>query len=386
MLKVFSIAPPRLGGLDLLIPIYIEMKRRGNVSIELIVENELILKQLKKDNFLHQKLFDNIDKISFIRRKKVSSSSNLIIKALNIFLVVWELMGISFRVLNSKAPILMHSSHLGDWLVRLMNKLVKKKKGITVAHFKLMTLFTKAINSNTKSDQKNFGDIFLCFDEAFISNRDSAIKSRYIAIGYPRLYKSWLNTLRNNSKHYVDKEIRDPLLCNEKSLSVLFLPSTVKGVFEKSELKEWIIEVLSSLSKVFPESLVVLKPHPMQDIEHLKTILKAQSNHSYFISFLHPGLLASEARIIISHHSSTIIDALALQTPVIQHQVLTKHWVDRHPEGSAFLQLGHPWTEDAESLINELIKVKNDNWSQPNFLSVLEHNNSFKVFFDRVKL
>lgn len=381
MLRVFSIAPPRLGGLDLLIPIYIEMKRCGNVSIELIVENDLLLKQLKRDTFLHRELFDNIDKITFIRRKRVNSSSNLFIKFLTIFLVFWKLLGISFRIFNSKAPILMHSSHLGDWLVRLMNKLVKKKKGITVAHYKLMTLPKKLENYH-----KNFGDIFLCFSDAFISHGDSIIKNGYISIGYPRLYESWLSTLRNNSKHFVDKEIRVPLSCNEKPLSVLFLPSTVKGVFEENELKEWIIEVLSALSKVFPESLVVLKPHPMQDMEHLKALLKSQSYHKCFISFLNPGLLASEARVVISHHSATIIDALALQTPVIQHQVLTNHWVKRHPDGSKFLKLGHPWTKDTVSLINELNKVKNNDWTQPKFLSMLEHNNSIKQFFDRINL
>ena len=40
MLKVLSLAPPRLGGLDMLLPIFIEMKMQCDVSIELIIDNK----------------------------------------------------------------------------------------------------------------------------------------------------------------------------------------------------------------------------------------------------------------------------------------------------------------------------------------------------------
>ena len=57
MLKIFSLAPPRLGGLDMLLPIFVEMKLYGDVYIELVIDDYSLLDQLKRDDNILQELF-----------------------------------------------------------------------------------------------------------------------------------------------------------------------------------------------------------------------------------------------------------------------------------------------------------------------------------------
>ena len=80
MKYVFSVAPPRLGGIDMLLPIYMEMKRAGSVNIELIFFDDLAFRQLKRDDFLFWQITECVDKISLLSKNKVKTSSNLAIK------------------------------------------------------------------------------------------------------------------------------------------------------------------------------------------------------------------------------------------------------------------------------------------------------------------
>ncbi len=398
MRKIFSIAPPRLGGIDLLLPIFIEMKLRSNVFIEIIFENESVFNQLKRDSFLYQKLSDTVDKVSFIRREKIGSKSSLIKKIYNIPTFAFELISIIHRISMSEEPILMHSKCLEDRLIAILGKITKIKRGMIVGHYKLMTLFAnsgvgikrdmdgKVISSDLISNERDRGDIFLCFNNTYAESQNVSSKTDYINIGYPRLYDSWIDSIAQDSKFSITDEEFEFTDLNNNKLSVLFLPSTVKNIFEKHELKKWIYEVIECLLKVFPSRLIILKPHPMQNIKYIESIISAINYDSCQISFLHPALLASKAEIVISHHSSTILDALAFQVPVIQHQTFTKHWIESHPEGSEFLRLGHAWTQNSKSLIKELIKIKNNQWSHPDFMKSISHENNINDFFNRVNL
>lgn len=385
MRHVFSVAPPRLGGIDMLMPIYMEMKRVGSVNIELIFLDDLAFRQLKRDDFLFRQVSECVNKISLLSKNKVKTSSNPAVKFFHLLLFILKLLGVLYRITITQKPVMMHCGRVSDSFLGLLHRAIKRKKGFTVAHFKLMHLFVNDDNKHLNVQDK-FGDIFICFNKTNISSWDKSSKNKCIEIGYPRLYESWLNNLRKNSKYYVQKHIKETAEQQLSSMAVLFLPSTVKGVFEEEELKEWILEVVYCLSEQFGDALIVLKPHPMQNFNHLDSILNELNNKRCIVSFLHPGILAAEAKLVVSHHSSTIVDALALEIPVIQHQNFTPHWLERHPEGSSFLELGHSWTKDVDDLARELKRIKNNEWIPPDFLRSVGHKNSIKYLFKKIEL
>jgi hypothetical protein len=368
----------------MLLPIYMEMKRVGSVNIELIFLDDLAFRQLKRDDFLFRQVSECVDKISLLPKNKIKTCSNPAVKFFHLLLFILKLLGILYRITITKKPVMMHCGRVSDPFLGVLYRAIKRKKGFTVAHFKLMDLF---VNDDKKQlyVQDDFGDIFICFNKKNILSWDKSSKNKCIEIGYPRLYESWLNNLRKNSKYYVQKHIKETA-AQLMSMAVLFLPSTVKGVFEEEELKEWILEVVYCLSEQFDDALIVLKPHPMQNFKHLDSILNELNNKRCTVSFLHPGILAAEAKLVVSHHSSTIVDALALDTPVIQHQNFTAHWLERHPEGSSFLELGHSWTKNVDDLALELKRIKNNEWIPPNFLRYIGHKNSIKNLFKKIEL
>ena len=383
MKYVFSVAPPRLGGIDMLLPIYMEMKRAGSVNIELIFFDDLAFRQLKRDDFLFWQITECVDKISLLSKNKVKTSSNLAIKFFYLILFIIKVLGILYRITITQKPVMMHSGQVSTFFLGALHRAIKRKKGFTVGHFNLMNLF---INDDRKqlNVQGDFGDIFICFNKKNISSWDKSSKNKCIEIGYPRLYEPWLSNLRKNSKYYVQKHI-EKTAAGLLSMAVLFLPSTSK-FFEEEELKVWILEVVYCISEQFDDALIVLKPHPMQNLKHLDSILNDLNNKRCILSFLHPGILAAEAKLVVSHHSSTIVDALALETPIIQHQNFTSHWLARHPEGSCFLELGHPWTKDVDDLMRELKRIKNNEWIPPNFLRSIGHKNSIKYLLKKIEL
>jgi len=380
ILKVFSLAPPRLGGLDMLLPIFVEMKRHNKVIIELIVVDNLLLSQLKRDKFLFQQVLETVDKISLLPKRKLRGNSNFISQLLRIFVLFYRMLGILFRITLSRKPVLMHSGTTSNLLINVFHKAIKMRMGNTVGHFKLMDLYKSNVESGNITVKDNFGDIFLCFHKQNFSTWDEISKGKCIDIGYPRLYDSWTEKLRSSAKHYVDQEIG----INSGPLAVIFLPSTLIGAFQEDEMEIWLPEVIFCLASEFPDNVIVLKPHPMQNLKHLDTILNKIDNKNCVKSYLHPGLLASQAVVVISHHSSTILDALALNIPVIQHQILTDHWMKLHPEGSSFLDLGHSWTKTSSDLIHELQRIRRGQWTPPDFISRIGHSNGIASFFEKI--
>ena len=118
-----------------------------------------------------------------------------------------------------------------------------------VGHYKLMTLFAnsgvgikrdmdgKVISSDLISNERDRGDIFLCFNNTYAESQNVSSKTDYINIGYPRLYDSWIDLIAQDSKFIITDEEFEFRDLNNNKLSVLFLPSTVKNIFEKHELK-----------------------------------------------------------------------------------------------------------------------------------------------------
>lgn len=383
MLKVLSLAPPRLGGLDMLLPIFIEMKMYGDVSIELAIDDKSLLDQLKRDPFLSKKIKEVVDKMTILPKKEIRGDTNILTKISSIFIFFKNIIGMTIRLIFSKNPVFMHSGSIDTLLIGYIAKIIKIKEGYTIGHFKLMDrLFIKdksAMSENT--DQ--FGDFFICFNKRDIISWKKEYQNKTIEIGYPRLYKSWIDILNSSSKKYLEDDL-DITLKNNKSLIAIFLPSTVKNIFEESELKDWILEVTSCVHNVFPKALIILKPHPMQNISIVKDALIETKNKNNIISYIHPGLLASQATLVISHHSSTIIDALALNKPVIQHHKFTDHWLKRHPEGSSLLDLGQYWTQDKIELKDTLKKIKKNKWIKPDFRNNIGHKDNLKTFFNKI--
>ena len=115
----------------------------------------------------------------------------------------------------------------------------------------------------------------------------------------------------------------------------------------------------------------------------VEKVVSKFSKFQCLVSFVHPGLLAAAARLVVSHHSTTIIDAMALNVPVIHHQKYTGHWMERHPSGPALLDYGQIKTSDIRTFAAELDNTTCITSSRDSLIKNMNHcdkiENLFKI-------
>ena len=74
-MKIFSIIPPRLGGLDLIFPLFLKLKRQHpNIKIEIVFMDNKAYNDLSRDEFLYTEVKDCADKIYDLKPQKGEAS------------------------------------------------------------------------------------------------------------------------------------------------------------------------------------------------------------------------------------------------------------------------------------------------------------------------
>jgi hypothetical protein len=160
----------------------------------------------------------------------------------------------------------------------------------------------------------------------------------------------------------------------------LLLSSTVDRVFEEKDLFLWLDEALEVLRNSYPDCIIYIKPHPMQETAHLERVYSKLNSEREIITNVHTSCLALYSKAVISSSSSAILDVLSMDVPVILHQRFTSCWMKRHPEKSSYLELGIPHSEDKDTLRKLLISVLGSSHCQPNIRKKLKQREDLSIF------
>jgi hypothetical protein len=222
------------------------------------------------------------------------------------------------------------------------------------------------------------GDGALCFGPRDFAR--AATHGSIHSIGYPRLYESWLERIRTVSRDYVKLELQGYDRPEEEGVVSLFSGSTVEGVFGKTEFEHWLKAAIRSVNREVEDSFILIKPHPMQDMDHLAEVLKETGASNVGVTHLHAGVLACRSRLIIAHHSGTILDAMSFGVPTIQFQELTPDWMERHPEGSSYLELGLLWARNENELDECIHRALSPQYTAPDLAKALGHRQDLTPF------
>ena len=366
-MPVYAFMPQRLGGLDFLLPLFLEIKHHEPMMyVEAIFIGRTCFEQLKKDKFLFDQFSDNVDRITFLpdtdRSGPLKKSCILGLK----------LAGILLRVLMTKAPRIFCSDIQGGWLTRVMSKVGRLRGGLTFCHSKSM-VFLKGRLPTRSVKAVWSGDGFLCcglYDEPF---HKQAGHTNIESIGYPKLFDEWQQVVRENGGRYLQEDLGENSLISQGRVVSLFLGSTVPEIFSLEELEDWLASCVLTVQKKLPGSMIVVKPHPMQEIDHLNQFIHHLESPNTVVSFLNASVLASQSDLVIAHHTSTIIDAVAFGVPTIQYQFFSEHWLRRHPEGSSFLHLQHLWAQNKQELEEKITEALSESYRCPDLPCKLGH-------------
>ena len=375
-MKLFSILPPRLGGLDLIMPLYIKLKEQHpKLKIEIAFMDDKAYQDLFRDDFLYPEVKNCIDKIYRLKPKKGGKIRNKFFSLLNV-------LPLFFQILATRNPVLIHSILEESMFIRLLSKVVRIRSGKIFTH-----LPSLHITIGVSPPDRLFGkapdmDAFLYFGEADVTYLEKRRFPKFIQMGYPRLFSSWKEYISNKSPELVKRELEKKNLSTDSKLVTVFVPSTVENIFNITELKDWLKSVIHILSNDFPKDVIILKPHPMQKMEIVEQVVKEMECNNVIISFTHVGVLAASSQFVISHHSSAIVDSMGLLVPSIHYQNFTPHWLQRHPDGSSCLKLNPLWARDEDELRKCIATALSKNYHVPKIESILGHKEDVSMFFN----
>lgn len=373
MKTIFSVSPPRLGGLDMLLPLFMEIKRaRPKTKIVLIFLESRPYRDLRRDPFLFGEVLRVVADMVHINRDANGTSLAGKMKTLVRFLPVLA------RMFTSPKLVLLHSRGIISPFMKVLYGITRLMGGKVYEHFNGLALTIGRKPEKTIADS-NEGDGFLCFSAHDIPYLRAMGRKRIHPIGYTRLFTTWLDRVREVGGSMVEAECERLGLDPSSDMVSLFLGSTVPGLFDLSELEQWLETAIKVVGRKLPEVSILIKPHPMQDLKHLNRFLEGMGAKNVRITHLHPCLLAEEAKLVIAHHTSTIIDALVLGTPTIQFQEFTPHWLKRHPEGSSFLRVGSLPAHTEKELEQGINIILEGSFTPPDVKKTLRHEENIAM-------
>jgi tetratricopeptide (TPR) repeat protein len=159
-------------------------------------------------------------------------------------------------------------------------------------------------------------DIFLLGSENDIPYWSEFVDVKKIrTLGTPR-YDTWyLNIFLNDPQLNSTQEFK----ASQKASKVFFYIS--RGVhphYLSQPDYDYIVKSIADAVFKYDDSLLLIKPHPRQDIGELFKLLAPYDKQRCLVSGLHLFQLSSMADVVISGWSSGMLDALAVGKPVIE--------------------------------------------------------------------
>lgn len=236
---------------------------------------------------------------------------------------------------------------------------------------KIAKAFHPAVNKRIgQTKQKQFHkidladvDVLLAFNDTHKKLLRDKLKCNEISTaGYQLLYEGWKKlVLEYNHSTYCSVQ--------EFFEVILFTRGETPGkppelnVVPHAMLEKLLGDIFTELEALGRPYRVRIKPHPIQDVCFLQSLIHQHQNVS--ITYDPPAILAATANLAISTYSSTVIDALIFGVPSIEYFEENEFFKKKHPGGSPFIRFGALPARTRVEFRGCLEKVVNVDYSVP---------------------
>lgn len=198
----------------------------------------------------------------------------------------------------------------------------KKVKTIGIQHGLIYDYHTNYSHKSFMSKENPYG--FLIPDKLLVFGdipKEILQKKQYpseniIVFGNPRFFN--IEQIKNS---FSKKDLYQKFKIPKDKKIILFTPAGFQSYYEKGFESNYNTQILQKLLKDFSnkqEFIIILKPHPRDDVRIYEKILKNQTGSNVKIIRNDLLELIFISSVIISTFSTTIIDALCFDKPVIQ--------------------------------------------------------------------
>jgi hypothetical protein len=186
-------------------------------------------------------------------------------------------------------------------------------------------IFIEPTEVNFRKKQQIKIDLFLAGDESeipcfqkFLGSPESVNMQ---VIGRPRYDQWWIEHLAQLQCFTTSQEYQ---LAKKSQRVFLFATRGPSTTYFPTESFEYLIRTVAETVLSEPGNLLLIKPHPQQDLEFIKSTMAQYPTNSWRISTLQTMQLAKISNFAICMHSSVILDALAIGKPTVEYFQFTR--------------------------------------------------------------
>jgi len=313
-LTLVYVSAPKLVGIDSVLPLLLEVyDNLENINI-IIVYYDDKNKKLIESNSLFNEIINNKFKTV------VSRKSNAIFSLFNIIKLFRFTMFKKTIILKEKDMLPKHKSFIN--ILKRVSNVTEILFSTRSASYELLQYFT--FEKKFQFDKGRIPKVVKkpLFDYLMSNLSLNEIKSvfdievnsnKFINVGYPKTYSVWNEKIQHNLKFKDDELLKKPYV-------VMYLTRLDKRSehFDEPEIKDLVIDTFSILKQYEDSFTLVLKPHPITDMNVINDIIEEQKLTNYIVSNQHHAILAKEAEFVILNHFSTLIpDINYLNIPVV---------------------------------------------------------------------
>lgn len=390
---VFTINPARVGHLDVLLPIILQLKKDNpDIYFQLVYFDKDQYEILLKNKFLNEIVKDVGEAVllkSFGRKGSI----------LRKFLLTVQLIPYIFRMLISKHVIFLQWKTIDNLILRLIAKIASLKgKSLTYQpmnnHYleEMRRYFDEYGHPRTdrakKLRDRQFTKSVNTGDYALINSIDSLNYfatmgySKFSIIGYTHLYPEYIKYAKNKCKSYLSEEISI-----QQPESHIFYGIFVNKYWGRWSGRDdnWFIdrfcEIVDCIRTIEDNSIILVRAHPTLKTDIIERAIKKSGHNNIYATYLHPTLIGIVSDAVIGIAESTSYHyVMGAGSPYIDYGGMQKENYEIFPEGSLFASYGTIVAPNTSLLKEKLLDKKLLNSAVLNYEQLLKHRMNLSVF------
>jgi len=390
---VLAIDPQRLGHLDVLLPIILQLKKDNpNIFFEVVYLDARQFEILNKNRFLSEML-ESVGKAVLLKSLGKKGS---ILKKITLTL---QLIRYMLKVVTTKRVVYLQWKSIDFLLAKIFGGLASiRGKTLTYQpmnnHYieEMRRYFDECGHPRTERAKfllaRQFKQKVNTGDSALVNSIDSlnyfAIMgySRFKIIGYTHLYPEYIKYSKANCYTHLAAEI--PLKNLETRSFVGIFVNKFWGKWG-GQNDAWFInkfcEIIDCLRETESEPIVLVRGHPTLKTDVIERAIKESGYGNIFITYLHPTLVGMVSGAVIGITESTAYHyVVGAGTPYIDYGGMRPENYEIFPEGSLNASYGTIVAENKKELIEKLLDKELLSASVANYIPLLKHKMNLSVF------
>lgn len=388
-MNVFILVPTRAYGLDVIIPLLFEFKKLyPNLKAKFIFVRKKEYIELCENKVL----FDHVNCLGSIVKCFGNRNSEKRSKWLNKGFKFLSILPVLITMLLARRSVLFVPRRIEAFSIRMMTK-INNISGKTFCYLMASTSFRENLaqyfdkDGNRRpgiretSKKINVADGLLAYHNDNLIFLELQGYKKNVIIGYPMMYPAFQERIKDISQRYLKNEIGDNVgVFNVISIFLNKYYGKTSGC-DDTWAQERLAETVRIVRFNYPNSFILVRAHPMVESSKVILMIKNLNTKNVKQTYLHTFVLGCCSEFVVSiAQSSTAIQVLAFDTPVVDYGRIADEFYGLFPEGSLYADFGVQVAFTPEELGNVIGKIGESRKWLEIFHKRLNHRMDLDVF------